>query len=389
MTYMRRINGDCICEAEGMTNMFFDDLLPIKNMIEDFFSNFPKNRPIIVFGGGFALQNCLSVLRTYGMNVVAICDNDKSKQNTVIDQLPVLSLEDGAERFPDAYFVISSPRYFDEIKEQLSTKVPLENICDLDFQNWHYFSGTAFRNYIVSESSRMQKFYNRVDDDISREVLYRITKAHFSGKREDFANAVSTSNDWYLFHSIMKPGPDEVFVDCGAYDGDTVLAFAQAASNGYERIYALEPDSGIQKKLQETIEKHSIQDTHILKLGAYSAKNVFRFHKNDVYSKIADTNNSFEKARQFELIHVAPLDELFPEERISMIKMDIEGAEFEALKGAEKLIKRCRPRLAICMYHNYEDFIRLEELILEYVPDYKIIVRQHEPSCTDTILYAY
>lgn len=70
-----------------------------------------------------------------------------------------------------------------------------------------------------------------------------------------------------------------------------------------------------------------------------------------------------------------------PEERITLIKMDIEGAEFAALKGAEKTIRKYRPRLAISIYHNPADYWRLCELIHQFCPEYKFAVRHHQTYC--------
>ncbi len=68
--------------------------------------------------------------------------------------------------------------------------------------------------------------------------------------------------------------------------------------------------------------------------------------------------------------------------------MDIEGAELNALKGCEKIIKRYQPKLAICIYHRNEDFIEIPKYILSIVPEYKLYMRHHNISGTETVLYA-
>ena len=73
---------------------------------------------------------------------------------------------------------------------------------------------------------------------------------------------------------------------------------------------------------------------------------------------------------------------------VDIIKMDIEGAEKKALMGAEKIIKKHKPRLAVCVYHNFEDFLEIPELIINMVPEYKLYLRHKSNSGTDTILYA-
>jgi hypothetical protein len=87
-------------------------------------------------------------------------------------------------------------------------------------------------------------------------------------------------------------------------------------------------------------------------------------------------------------IDVATIDSVLGGTSVDIIKMDIEGAEYRALLGAQNSIKKHKPRLAICLYHNIEDFIEIPELILKMVPEYKLFLRHHSKSCTDTILYA-
>ena len=75
-------------------------------------------------------------------------------------------------------------------------------------------------------------------------------------------------------------------------------------------------------------------------------------------------------------------------ERVDFIKMDIEGSELEALKGAKNTIKRHKPRLAICIYHKIEDFYTIPKYIKELVPEYKLYVKHHTDREWETVLYA-
>lgn len=75
-------------------------------------------------------------------------------------------------------------------------------------------------------------------------------------------------------------------------------------------------------------------------------------------------------------------------DKVTFIKMDIEGAELEALKGNRKIIQRYRPKLAICIYHKKEDLIDIPMYIKELVPDYKLYVRHYSHGITETVLYA-
>lgn len=87
-------------------------------------------------------------------------------------------------------------------------------------------------------------------------------------------------------------------------------------------------------------------------------------------------------------IYVDSIDHMHAKVRVTLIKMDIEGSEMAALKGAEKIIKRDRPKLAVCIYHNPEDIFEIPFLIKKLVPEYKLYIRHHSDTYAETVVYA-
>lgn len=84
-----------------------------------------------------------------------------------------------------------------------------------------------------------------------------------------------------------------------------------------------------------------------------------------------------------------PIDEaIHPGDKVTFIKMDVEGSELESLKGAKNTILRDKPKLAICIYHKPEDMVTIPLYIKELVPEYKLYVRHHSNSWAETVLYA-
>jgi FkbM family methyltransferase len=85
---------------------------------------------------------------------------------------------------------------------------------------------------------------------------------------------------------------------------------------------------------------------------------------------------------------VVALDEALKGRRVTFIKMDIEGAELAALKGARLIISGQKPKLAICVYHKFEDIWEIPEYIWSLAPEYSLYLRHHSPLSTETVLYA-
>jgi len=114
------------------------------------------------------------------------------------------------------------------------------------------------------------------------------------------------------------------------------------------------------------------------------------WHKKETLKFCNNSSASYINSSGEEIIEVVSLDEELKDEKepVTFIKMDIEGAELNALKGAEQTIKKYKPKLAICIYHKSEDVWEIPSLLLEFVPDYKFYIRHYDFSSSETVLYA-
>jgi FkbM family methyltransferase len=371
--------------ARDETIAMFEDLRGISNKIDEFLDSASQNPVVVLYGAGFAMPAILDKLERYGFSVVAICDSNTSKHgNRFRDTYPVMSVEQARADFPDARFLISSPEYFDEISAYLRGILDERQLCDVDLECAHYFEKGEFHAFFKSNFERFCKVHDLLDDDASKETYFRVIKAHRSGQRKDFEAAFTGNDDWYLFQSLLKPVADTVYVDCGAYDGDTIGLFLRAADQGYRKIVALEPDPAMLPRLN-AISQAQGGKIEIVAKGASDKDGILKFKANGVYSAIVEND-----AEDDELISISTtrLDTLLKGERVSIIKMDIEGGEYDALNGAAGIIATHKPRLAICLYHKVVDFVRIAELLLRLVPEYKLSLRHQTRSCTDTILFA-
>ena len=367
----------------------FKELIELENCMEGFFQNYQNRREIILFGAGFSMRTLIEKLLRENINIVCICDNDIDKQGKeVFNSLKILSFEESKKLYPDALYIISSHNYFWEIYNNLLKHLPLEQVCNIDFQCAHYFYGFTFKKYFLNNISGFENVYNLFYDKFSKELFIQILRAHFTGERKEFDKAYGGDDDWYLFKTLLKPNSHSIYLDCGAYDGDTILLFHKAATNGYDKIIALEPDPNIYSNLTMLIDSHHIKNVEIIKVGAYNKKSIVSFEQDGVYSNITKTDIKSSNNKKVINIQVDKIDNIVENMPIDIIKMDIEGAEYYALQGAEKAIIKYKPKLAICLYHNYEDFLRIPLLINEMQEGYRFYLRHQSFGCTDTILFA-
>lgn len=149
------------------------------------------------------------------------------------------------------------------------------------------------------------------------------------------------------------------------YDGD------------YEKIYALEPDKICYERCKERLEKEEnagVKDKIVL----YNAA---------AWSKDGQIPFSGYRVKEEGVVTSRSIDSIQDGGKVTYIKMDSEGAELEALKGAAESIRKWRPQMAICIYHKREDVYEIPLYILSLVPDYKFYVRHYSTCQYETVLY--
>ncbi len=237
------------------------------------------------------------------------------------------------------------------------------------------------RAFFDGKNDEINEVVNLLHDNLSKNVLRSMIRYRCTGNYKDLPqNSFSTQyfiNDFFEYHS------GEVFVDGGAYDGDTVIRFkrimAKKRIKNY-KIIAFEPD-------EENFEllKNTHKDIVCKKFGLWDSEETLMFDSEGTLSSRINENETAENSTK---IRVTKLDNCDECKSASFIKMDIEGAEYNALMGAKSIIKRNQPTLDICIYHSNEDMLRIVKLVHELNPNYKLYVRQHTNALCETVLYA-
>ena len=203
-------------------------------------------------------------------------------------------------------------------------------------------------------------------------------------KRIPLKSKLYSEKDQYFVKELMHLDPGEVFVDGGAYTGDTIqqlLALANKERKNIKRIIALEPNPANFRLLQKEYGEDS--RIQLLQKGLSRQSGTLLFRENGNASRLTD-----DEMLATTKVEVVSIDDLPESNEITWIKMDIEGAEMDALEGAKRTILSNHPKLSICIYHSDEDMIRIVEWVHRIVPEYKLYIRHHSVSTNETVLYA-
>lgn len=188
----------------------------------------------------------------------------------------------------------------------------------------------------------------------------------------------------YFDEPFLKWGEEEVFVDAGVLDLDSSFRFAdKCKKEGVKKVkvLAFEPDLECYAKCQKILTDRSDLDIKLYDVGLWSEKKILYFQGTGVGSGKVVQNETDES------IKVDALDSM-TDEKVTFIKMDIEGSELEALKGCKEIIQKYKPTLAISIYHKKEDITDIPIYIKELVPEYKMYIRHYSNCEFETVLYA-
>lgn len=318
--------------------------------------------PLVLYGMGNGADQVLDTLEEYGVSVSAVFASDGFVRGQSFRGFPVQTYRQICETFPEFFIVLSFAVHdlptLQRIREMnrehpvFSPTIPVAG------------GGLFTREFIREHESEFDAAFSLLADETSRQTYRNVLRFKISGKVEYLFECMSDKQE--VYRDILRLTSHETIVDLGAYDGDTIREFLAACGGHYHRIYALEPDSkNYQKLVRNTA---SLPNLHTFNLGAWSETTTLSFDRR------AGRNSRLKEGGV--LVEVDSVDHLILEP-VSLLKMDIEGSEAQALAGAKQTIQRDRPKLYVCAYHRNEDLFRLPLQIHSYVPDYQFFFRQH------------
>ena len=334
------------------------------DLLEVYYKKF-SNEKIIIWGTGLLGQLRLKLFRLYGMsdNVLAFCNTFHNTSSEVfVDGVLELSPYKAIECYPNATFIISSDYYEDIIK----------------FIYWFDIYKNLEKN---GELTEYLDFVNSIlDDEKSKFILKNRIDGILTGELSKILEIPIDENQYYS-DNYFKITEHEVYFDCGAFNGDSLIDFIKFTGGKYEKVLSFEPDLKNYNKLEKLVRDEKYRNVNPICAATGSFNGEIGFSTTGTMAATIDTSE------KNNCVPIVKLDN-YLNERPSFIKMDIEGAELETIKGAETIIKTLKPKLAICIYHRPMDFYLIPLMLKQMVPEYKFKIRQHLVGFYDLVLYA-
>ncbi len=320
---------------------------------------------------GNGADKIIKVLEEKGISYKGVFSSAGFKKGKIFHGIALESYETLKSRFGDMIVLLCFgthlPNVMDDIKkiaceqELYAPDVPVVG------------EGLFDKAYFEKHKADYELIFSALADERSKSTLKNIVKYKISGDIKYLFDCEAGADEPY--QSFLKSEKQESFLDLGAYNGDTALDFATRHPD-YKEIIAVEPDRKTFKKLIKNTENLKIS-CHNVCISSFSGKGNFVMNagRNSVVGEGVETDFS-------------TVDDLLKGKGISLIKMDVEGEEKAAIKGAEKTISRFKPRMIISAYHRTEDLWEIPRAVFKIRKDYKIYMR-HFPSLPawDTVYY--
>jgi FkbM family methyltransferase len=353
---------------------------------------FRLDAPLVFYGAGTTGRHMLARLRRAGRTLDAWADDTPSLRGTTIEGVPVMTPADAAERFGDeAVFVVTMINPFlpfRRARERLGyvTRARVISLIDLA---WAY--PDAFLPYVQFETP--DRVLRKRDDILRAAGLFadeesrRQFAAHLRFRLQlDHDALPPNSKENYFPEDVVPPvGPECVFVDAGAYDGDTIRYFLRRQGDRFGAIYAFEPDARNYERLRDytaTLDPEIARRIELHCAAVGDKAGTARFNMTGNASAARESDGTTEVA-------IVRIDETVPLRRVqTFVKYDVEGGEWEALRGTQKLVEVAQPLLAVSVYHRPDDLWQLPLELHRLDLDYRLFLRTQGEDGMDVICYA-
>lgn len=339
-----------------------------------------RESQIVLFGAGF--KGSLSYERMVDKyKIIGFSDNNKEIWGGGYEGLPIIEPDRIKELKNPVVVITMGVHYHAAIKEQMKE----QGVCCIS-----YMELLLKRDFAKFESV----YFDLLEDDFSRQTYLTLLMVYITGDVARIKD-IFVRDQYFVIPEIYSM-KNNVFVDCGAFVGDTLEKFVWIRDGLFRKIYAFEPGEPMQKALlarkKRLVKEWSLDNDSIVLerkiIGEVKGTRHFVLREEDLLGSHVAYGYTDQKITDIEAID---LDSYFIdiESKPTFIKADIEGAELELINGARYLISNYKPLLALSIYHRDEDLYELPIKLKELNIAYKMAIRHHGVEYQETVLYCY
>ena len=334
-----------------------------------------SKKPIFIYGMGDGCIKVLDIFEEYRIPCAGIFASDEFVRDKIFCGHKIHKLSEIEEAVDDFIIVLAFGAGYTELIEKIEHIAKKHELIVPDMPV--IGEGLFTKDYMLAHFDELEKVYSLLADDISKACFKGIIEFKITGDIECLKSVATPPEE--AFKSILKPNDSEVFVDLGAYTGDTVAEFLSHTSGRFEHIYACEPNKRNFRKLSENAAE--LENITLINAAAWDSDTTLIFSKGGGRMPHL-ASEGIETA-------AISVDSMLKGKGCTYIKYDVEGAELIALEGSINTVKEFKPKLNVALYHRLGDIFELPLFVHSLCPEYKLYIR-HFPyyPAWDTNLYA-
>lgn len=361
----------------------------MKSILKDSIPSDLYQTNVVLYGAGITGKRILNLLRPYHIKIKYIIDDDPNKWGDRLENIEVVSFQQFEKTClsTDYISVILTTIYGKSVLKRLDRFTNLEV-----YEMYSWLDEMYELNFLIKgldDKYEIEKFCkesslikNKLADAESQRVLDGLYE-YMNFKDLNAISDICTEHEQYFIPEVLAAIHEPLdIVDGGAYMGELYQTIRKLDIE-LNHWYCFEADVNNYKQLLIQAEKMGLAGIQVcIKKGLWDKEGILYFEsEKGTASKIVDYKTS-------DQIETISLDTYFEYKHCNFIKMDIEGAEYSALCGAMKIIKRDRPILAISIYHSVEDCYRIPAYLMFELQGYRFYIRHHALIFCETVLYA-
>ncbi len=373
---------------------FLDRILEKDNIINEYVKTY-NGQAVIVYGAGVGARGIVRFLRENNIDNFFVCvDEGHYIENQTVEGIIV-------NRFCDVFdksnltfdVIIGFGAFRDSFLDKYRNLYPgrIKNIIDCDCFPHFWMEPQIFcvpRKYYESIDKRLEQTYEYLSDELSKETLISFVEQRISGKYSYSDKVVCAKDELYFADDLVGSIENPLLLDCGAYDGEDTIRFLGKYREGKPYSIVIEPDPDNIKIINKNLELFSGNYKVIDAVVCEKNKEVIFSAGGGDGSGITEDGTGNIKVKGLSIDYIYLENQALFKNKTVLIKMDIEGTELKALKGAQELIRKEKPILIVCVYHKKEDIVELPEFIKSINPEYRLYLRRYGKDFRDTVIYA-
>lgn len=340
---------------------------------------------VIIWGLSESATVAIEYLKNHDIVIDGIYDDNESKHHSFYQgieiQKPDFTCQD-----KDIIFIVTCSYYETIRKELLKYDSNIDNRL-LMFDG--YFLENTNYDYYYKNMNKINECYNSLEDEESKQLYILLLKYRYIRDISILQNHYQPRKETYFDKVFLSDFKEGLYIDAGSYNADFVTGLMERKDTSNCKFYIFEPNRIFSDKIKRNLENNCNFKVYQMALcdkkGELSFQQIESSTSHLVDPKYNAYNNTLDC--NVELVKTDTLDNIIGEEKVTCIKVDIEGSEKSMIQGSTNIIKRDRPIILLSVYHRCSDLWNLQSYLKELNLNYKFYLRHYSLSVAKTILY--